>query len=386
MKPRLKALRALYVSYNAALGLSLPYLAPYLETRGIGGVLQGRLFALRTAASIAAQPAIGLAADRAGLGRALRATAALTAIGVGALLYASGAPAFAVVFVVLALGNSSLPVLLDAGTIAELEGSNAHTHAFGRTRIFGSAAFAISALVFGLFFRGAVTTISAPAAIRWMVVFSLLGAAIAMGVPNPKGHSARPGIRDFARLLRCPGVPQILATVALQWITLTPYNVFFGAHLQHHGGDPSTIGLSIAFAIAGEMVVMATSSRWLPRFSARRVLAFSAAVGVVRWTATALGPPILVVPMQALHAFSFAAFYLSMTDAMVHRTPRELRGSAQALLTSGGSALGSLIGGLAAGPLYEIDQGRTLFLCAGIFSILPALAALTIPPLRPPPA
>jgi PPP family 3-phenylpropionic acid transporter len=179
------------------------------------------------------------------------------------------------------------------------------------------------------------------------------------------------------------GVPELLLAAALQWITLTPYNTFFGAHVQNHGGDSVTIGLSITCAIAGEMLVMATSSRWLKRFQPRHVLAASAAVGVVRWTGTALGPPWLIICLQALHAFSFAAFYLSMIDAMVQRTPPHLRGSGQALLTAGGCGLGSLIGGLLAGNLFAVDEGRTLFLCVGAFSLLPALAALAIPATPP---
>ncbi|HVO32160.1 MAG TPA: MFS transporter, partial [bacterium] len=208
-------------------------------------------------------------------------------------------------------------------------------------------------------------------------------ASVFISLATPPTHAglSRPRTGDLRRLLALPGIPQLLLAAALQWVCMSPYNLFFGAHVQHHGGDARTIGFSIGAAIVGEMLVMATAHRWLPRVAPRTVLTVSAAVGIGRWTATALGSPTLIVAAQSLHAFSFAAFYLSMTDAMVRRTPPELRGSAQSLLTAGGSGVGSLLGGLAAGPLYSLDHGRTLFLAAGAFSVLPALAALAIPPL-----
>lgn len=391
-RPRLAALRTLYVSYNMGLGLSLPYLAPFLLAQGVAATLVGPLFSLRTLASIVAQPFVGLGADRVGIGRTLRAATVLGCAGIGALLVARGPASFAAVFLLLALGQSAIPVLLDAATIAELE--NAHDrvegpYAFARSRIFGSAAFAVSALAFGLFFRGAQSDATAPAAVKLMFGFGALSVLISAAVPpRPEGGDAAriappPATRDLARLLRLRGVPQILLATALQWIAMSSYNIFFGAHVEGHGGDAVTIGLSIGAAIAGEMVVMATASRWLRRVAPRHVLAFSAATGILRFSLTAVGSPAVIIAAQSLHAFSFAAFYLSMIDAMVRRTPPELRGSAQSLLTAGGSALGSLLGGLAAGPLFAVDHGRTLFLAAAGFSVLPTLAALAIPPLSP---
>ncbi len=380
-------LRALYFLHFAGGGLGVPYLTPFLESRGVGGGTIGLLLAGRNLVYLVWQPFVGVAADRVGIGRVLRVVATLGAA-VPALFFLPPSTGWlAVAFVLLALTHGPIAGLADASTVSLLEREPARSalggpSAFGRSRLFGSIGFASTSLLFGLAMAGSDPARSSHAAIVMVAWLAVAAAPFAFLAPVG-GRSAAPApprCSDAARLFRSPGVALVLATGCLQWITLSPYHNFFGAHVEHRGGGPLTIGLSIAIAVATEIVVMATAPRWLARIAPRHVMAASAALGTIRWSLTAYGGPAWIVAAQALHGMSYGAFYVSLVDAIVRRTPPELRATAQALIGSVAMGLGTFLGNLAAGPLYALDRGPSLFLAAAGFSVVPALVALAIPP------
>lgn len=371
--------------HMAATGLLVPYLAPYLESRGLVGGTQGALFALRTGLATAAAPLFGLAADRYGVGRVLRFAATLAALAAVLLLVARSPLHFVPVFLLMALGSSSVSPLTDAAILGLLERQPKGSpiggiESYGRSRLFGSAGFAVSALGFGLLFPYMLPAESSRLAIVGVALLSSVGFLLAFDVRGTAGMLRRPDWRDVPRLLRYEGVRPLLLCGALQWASLAPYHFFFGAHVQHHGGGPRTIGLSVAVAVACEMAVMAAAPRWLTRIAPRHVLAFSALTGTLRWWVTAIGSPEWIIAAQALHGFGYGAFYIALVDAIVKRTPSELRGTSQALVAACAVGMGTLLGNLVAGPVYAVDQGRMLFLGTAGFSVVPALIALMVRP------
>jgi MFS transporter, PPP family, 3-phenylpropionic acid transporter len=381
--PGLPTLRALYALHYAGAGLTVPYLAPFLEAAGLPGATQGFLFALRNIVYLLTQPMLGMLADRVGIARVLRSIAIVAAATSVLLLLAQGTVTFALLFVLMAVGTSALASMVDAAVIATLERPGAEAaggpRSFSRSRIFGSVGFAAAALTFGFVVPKDAGN-AARLAMAAVAVLQIATALIALAAPIERGSVRPPSFRDVGAILKNRGVAMILLAGALHWVTLTPYHTFFGAHVKHHGGGPMVVGLSIAVSVAVELVVMFTAPRWLGILAPRRVLALSTFAGVVRWTLTGLGSPGVIIAAQALHGVSYGAFYLSMIDAIVRRTPPEHRATAQALIASLAMGGGTFVGNLLAGPLYDIDQGRTLFVAAGGFSVVSAAVALAIPP------
>lgn len=384
----LGALRALIFVHMASAGLLIPYLAPFLESKELSGGTQGGLFAMRTAVGTALGPLLGLAADRWGAHRVLRITAGLAAAAAFALLQVEAAAGFAAAFLLSAAGTSAVAPLADAAILGVLERAPAGSRlggptSYGRSRLFGSIGFALAALGFGVLFRDASSGEAARFAMIAVAGLATTAFLLAFRVHVAAAMIRRPSLSDVPRLLRLKGVGLLLLCTALQWVTLAPYHAFFGAHVQHHGGTPNTIGISVAVAVAVEIWVMATAPRWLSLLAPRHVLAVSAIAGVLRWSITAVGSPGWIIAAQALHGLSYGAFYIAVVDAIVRRTPASLRATAQTLLVAAGLGLGTLVGNLAAGGLYELDHGRTLFLAAALFSVAPAAVALAV---GPPPA
>ena len=378
---RLFVLRALYTLHYAGAGLSIPYLAPFLEASGVTGALQGRLFGLRNIAYVVTQPLLGMLADRIGIIRVLQMTSIMAAL-TWLLVLRTGNSALelAAIFLLMSVGVSVVASLVDAGVIATLEtkegGAAGGPRAFARSRIFGSVGFAVAALVFG--FVVSKDSPTAPrTAIMAVAVLQALCALVAIATPGARVRTVLrgPSFRDAWRMLRDPVVARVLFAGALHWITLSPYHTFFGSHVAHHGGGPMVVGISIGVSVAVELVVMAYAPRWIPRFEPRWVLMTATLAGVVRWTLTATGSPALIILAQTLHGLSYGAFYLAMVDAVVARTPPEHRATAHALIGSVALGGGTFLGNLVSGALYDVDQGRTLFLAAAAFSLVSAVAA-----------
>ena len=376
---RLARLRALYALHYGGAGLWVPYLAPFLETAGVSGSAQGVLFALRNVAFVVTQPLLGLLADRIGISRVLKISAIAAAVAWLLVLRGGGRLELAAVFLLMSIGVSAVAGLIDANVLATLEGPRGAEvggpRAYARSRITGSIGFAISAVVFGVLVAKG-TPGAARTAIVTVAFLQIATALLAITAPSDVRSTLRPpSLADAWRIVRDPAIGRVLLAGALHWVTLAPYHTFFGAHIEHHGGGPMVIGLSIGVGVAFELVVMATAPRWLAALDPRHVLVVSTGVGVVRWTLTALGSPAVIVAAQALHGLSYGAFYLSMVDSVVRRTAPEHRATAQALVASLALGVGTLAGNLMSGPLYDIDQGQTLFLAAAGFSLVSAAAA-----------
>jgi PPP family 3-phenylpropionic acid transporter len=100
--------------------------------------------------------------------------------------------------------------------------------------------------------------------------------------------------------------------------------------------------------------------------------------GLVRWTAMAFDPsPALLVPLQVLHAGTFAATHLGAMQWISTHVPAHRSGTAQALLatSTGGIAMSSAT--LASGPIYAAFGGAS-YAAMSIMSILGMIALVVL--------
>jgi len=190
----------------------IPFLAPFMEARGIGGATQGSLLAFRTALAIVAQPLIGLMADRFGIGRALRGAALVTAAHSPRRCWRTRLSPSRESSCCWRWGLLPRARCSTRGAISELESSGHEPARFSHVRLWGSAGFALAALGFGVAFSGAAKASVAPAAVIGMAVLSAAALAVSLFVPaRPRvAPLTPPALADIARIVRIPGVPAIL--------------------------------------------------------------------------------------------------------------------------------------------------------------------------------
>jgi len=151
------------------------------------------------------------------------------------------------------------------------------------------------------------------------------------------------------------------------------------------------IGLSSAnvpgvmvIAQVAEIIVMAILlPLWLPKFGIRKILVFGVLAWPARYIIFAIGsPPWLVIASLALHGFCFVFFFVAAFIYSDIIAPKDIRHSAQSLITLVTYGIGNYVGSLFAGwvkTYFTTDAGTNwtgVFLVPCGITVLCALAFL----------
>jgi PPP family 3-phenylpropionic acid transporter len=108
------------------------------------------------------------------------------------------------------------------------------------------------------------------------------------------------------------------------------------------------------------------------------LLGWGAAFAVIRWSVLALAPPAWALwPLQALHAFTFAAVFLAGLELVERLSAPQHQTAAQTL--SSALSSGVLIGlaTVVSGPLYD-TYGATGYVAMALMAAAGGLAALRL--------
>ena len=231
-----------------------------------------------------------------------------------------------------------------------------------------------------------------PGSGRWrscpaFVVLSLLRSGLALQLPQFRA----PPVID-APVTRPSGVK--LSQLMQPWFLLPcisfaliqSTHFFLGAMgalvWKIDGIGEGWIGPLIAISAAGEAVTMFYWRRIGTHMSARQMLIIAGLVGLVRWTAMAFNPPlVLLFGLQALHAITLPFAYFGIMHFVANWAPEEIAAEAQGFssaLTQGFSVVTLLIFGWLVGVI-----GGQAYLLAGGMALMGAGAAWWSLILRP---
>ncbi len=351
-----KAASRFYAAYFGVLGVTLPFLGPYLQWRGFAAWTIGIVTAALSLSKLGYAPWVAGLADRgrwrrgALVGHAVVATAAAAALG---LLR----PAWLVALAVLVLGTGygAVVPVVEAAVLERLP-----PFAYGRLRLWGSVGFVAAA-------AGAV------AGWRWLgparfplllaVPLALTAAAAAPFEPVAASRRGRPVVDR-----RVPGaVWGTLAVLAANQVLHGPYYAFFSIHLVRSGYGSATVGALWSLGVVAEAIAFAASGRLERRWGHRRLLTAALLGGGLRWAVLSLPPAAGVLLLaQAGHAASFALAHTAGIQLVQRLAPPGTERRVQALYSGLVFGLGLVVGSVAAGPLYAALGGRGSFATAAL--------------------
>ena len=179
------------------------------------------------------------------------------------------------------------------------------------------------------------------------------------------------------KIFENPRLRILFLASGVHWASTMPFHGFFPLHVADLSLSPSVAGLGFSFAGLCEILMLAQSSRVLRRFSASQLFVFSTAISALRWLLTGLiTDPTLLVGVQALHAFTFAAFYVAALQILVEEIPDRLRATGQGLFFSLAFGVGGGVGVLATGFVYGAFDGTAIFLFgAGLSCVATVIAS-----------
>ncbi len=361
----------IYILYFGAWGIFVPYFNFFLVEQGYAKGIVSWVFTVYPLMTIFSPPIWGYLVDRYFDRRRTISFIALAAACAFCLFFLL--PKAGWLFAIMALFAffcTAFTPMADAMTLRNAgEG-------YGSIRGMGTLAFMTLAF-FGGVFQDYLPAIYILLAIPLGLV---LLSGFVLTVPDDGGSDRAPErvrtivvLKEMGRL----GLWPFLIFGMCQWIGLTPHQYLFSVYLkdllirQGYENPGTIIGISFVFGTGTEILLFLASNWVLKRFSVKSLLFWVIAGSLIRWTVMALAlDALLVLLVQTLHCFTFAAFYLIGTRLVAAKAPKPMRNSFQTLWISAVFGVGGVIGGLLTGLFAELWAIENIFWLADAFVFL----------------
>ena len=354
---RVAAFLAAYFAANAVNA----FMPLWYADRGLSAATIGQILGLAALLRVLSGPGWGNVADRLGRRRPVLLAAGCAATGL-ALLYplSSGFLPLLVVASGQGIAASALNPLVDSLALALAREGRME---YSPVRSVGSAAFMVATAA-----TGALLSRVGSWLVPWLLALGY-GGAVLSSLFLPEAKTAPAAAQAFAglALFRIPGFRLAVATTALIQGAHAAYYGFAALFWRSQGLSDTVIGLLIAEGIVAEILLFARGRRLIERLGPAGLTACAASVSVLRWTVTALGPPLPVLAgVQLLHAATFAMQHLSAMMLLTRCVPPERAATAQALHAALGYGAPTGLMMLLAGFLYSRMGGLVFLVMAGV--------------------
>lgn len=362
---RLSLFNAVYFLGN---GIQLPFLPLWLKARGLNDSEVAFIVAMMMAVRILAIPLGTFIAD---LSQHRRRVIIVCAFGAtAALLLLHTMAGFWPVLAVGMLAAALLAPIVPLTDTLAVEGSAQYGLDYGRIRLWASLSFLSGSLGAGAL----LDVIPTGAVILLIAGAQGLGALVALLLPpdtavrSPRGEPIRlsallalMGTACFALFMLAAGLGQ--ASHGFLY-------AFGSVYFESLGYSKFVIGLLWAASVLAEVTMFAFSNRFYRALGSVRLIALGTALATLRWTVTALAPPLgLLVLVQTLHAGSFGLTHLGTMHYIRERVPAEMRNTAQGLysVVSGGILMSGTM--WASGMLFGALGGGAFLIMAGLSAL-----------------
>ncbi|MDE2117695.1 MAG: MFS transporter [Betaproteobacteria bacterium] len=361
-----------YFFYFAFVGMFSPYWSLYLKSIHFDAVQIAILMSVAPVMRMIAPNIWGWLADRTGK----RLLVVQIAASLGALSYLGVFATTSFYGMLLVLGlmsffwSASMP-LVEATTLTYLGKNTAH---YGRIRSWGSVGFIV--IVLGLGYAFDYVAISW---LLWAGLFIMLGILLfSRQIPPIEVLAHHTDSQPIMRIVLQPRVLALLGACFLMSVAHGPYYTFFSIYLVEHGYAKSAVGWLWALGVICEIGVFFLMPWLMRRYTLLQILLVSFICAVLRFLLIGWGVDFLwlLLIAQVLHAATFAAFHAAAVALIHHFFQGRHQSKGQALFGSLTYGAGSMLGGLASGPIWQHYGASVLYSCSAGAALLGLLLIL----------
>jgi PPP family 3-phenylpropionic acid transporter len=356
-------------------GVSAPYLPPYLQGLGFSGRQISTVLSVPPLLALLVPLGWAWIADRTQQhARVLRIVCAGACAGFVPLLFAHRFATILPGYVGYATFYVGMGGLTDSLAIARMRAGAD----YGRMRIWGSAGCMFAALATGLLLTWRARAAADPL-VPWLMFLSLLAALVASRRLRGTGEiGARPHWHDLRQLFRNDRFRLLMIAAPLHWACCAPYNAFFGIFVRDHHLPPVVLGFSFCVGVAGEMLVFFFFTHLRRRLQLDTMLAVAFGASAVRWTLISqVDSTAPLIALQLVHSLTYGLFWAAGVAVIGESAPPALRATGQAFFVISIVGVGNILGNFAAGSLYDLGgNANYAFLAAGFGELIPLALVL----------
>ena len=370
------AVRGLFLTFGFVIAAFFPFLALYLDDKGLTESGIGLVIAAMAVARIVLNPLWGHLAD-ATIGRrtSLQIGAFLSAVFGLVLAGVDGMVAVAVAGFFLAGAMVSTGPNIDAITLEHLGAERMSD--YGKIRSWESFTYAIGCLTLGWLFQAA--------GIEWaMPIYALASVLVfawSFTVPRdiPRHEAATGGSRlgtVGAVFHHAPRFWGFLAALFLVWTGFNAAWNFVGLKIASEGGGPLLIGIGTAVGGLIEVPMMRSSSRLQARLGLRRVYVLGCvvyALGFLLWGS--ISNPTIVSLLTVLEGIAFSMLFTTGVVVVGRLLPSSLYSTGNSVAQMVGFGLGPILGAGLGGFVYETAGPMTLYAGASALALAGGVVA-----------
>jgi PPP family 3-phenylpropionic acid transporter len=215
---------------------------------------------------------------------------------------------------------------------------------------------------------GRLLTAAGTVLVPWLLALGYAAAAV-LAPWLPEADVPRATARPLAGL-RLFAVPSFRLTVTASALIQGGHAAYYGfapLFWRAQGYSDTLIGLLIAEGIVAEVLLFARGRKLVEHLGPAGLTACAAAASVLRWSVTALAPPLPVLAaVQLLHAATFAMQHLSAMLVLSRGVPPERAATAQALHAALGMGAPTGVTMLLCGWLYARGGGGLAFMAMAV--------------------
>lgn len=369
MSVKLRLSVMMFLQY-AIWGSWAPVLSVYLQNDlGFSGTQIGLIYSLLPLATIISPFLGGQIADR--YFPTEKLIALLQLAGGGFLLLVAATTDYTtMIWLMLIYSILYAPTLALTNSIAMINMANSEKE-FGSIRVWGTIGWITAGLSLA-FWRSLAEAQQVPTiqgdTLVLAGIFSIVMGLLAFGLPHtpPRKEGSNPwAFLEALKMLKSKNMIIFFVIAFIVATELQFYYVLTAPFLTSDQIGVANARVSGVMVIAqlAEIIVMAfLLPRFLPKYGIRKVMLMGIVAWPLRYAIFAIGGPTwLVLASLALHGFCYVFFFTAAFIYMDQIAPKDIRHSAQSLITlillGFGNYLGALFSGLVQSIFTSADQG-----------------------------
>lgn len=366
--------RALFLLLGAAESAFVPFVPLLLHDRGLDAQALGAALALMSAVGFASGPLWGYLADRV-IGRERTLALCLTGTVGGAVLLAFAHSELALTLTgsVAWFFRSPNNALADALALDRL-GSH-RREAYGSIRLWMSASFAVGAIAWGALIETAGIGVMAPLYAACTGLNALLVILVFHG-RWPRPLEADAATQSMRAVVVAPAFMLLLVAVFLSFAPYTATYNFAAVRIAALGGGAVFVGLAAGLQAAAEVPSMMATRRLALRLRPAHIFALGAAFSVLVYAVWAVvANPAALAAMRIVGGLGFGLTSVAMVVMVDELVPVSLRATGQAAAKAVSMGFAPVVGLFGGGLIYGYLGAPSLFVAAGVLTVLAAVAA-----------